>query len=54
MMTVKKPYKHKIRIDASGASEWVNMGEYFLSDEGEEVLKNLSEFAKRNMRKQSE
>jgi hypothetical protein len=47
----KKPYKVKVRIDNSGASEWVNIGEYFLSDEGREFLKKMSEFAKRNKRK---
>ena len=47
----KKPYKPKIRIDNSGASEWVNIGEYFLSDEGQEFLKKMSEFAKRNIKK---
>jgi hypothetical protein len=47
----KKPYKVKVRIDNSGASEWVNIGEYFLSDEGREFLKEMSEFAKRNIKK---
>jgi len=35
----RRPYKAKVRIDNSGASEWVNIGEYFLSDEGQEFLK---------------
>ena len=47
----KKPYKVKVRIDNSGASEWVNIGEYFLSAEGREFLKEMSEFAKRNIKK---
>ena len=50
-MTEKKPYKPKIRIDASGASCWENMNEYFFSEEGKEVLKELNQFAKLNMRK---
>jgi len=47
----KKPYKVKVRIDNSGASEWVNIGEYFLIDEGREFLIEMSEFAKRNIKK---
>ena len=47
----KKPYEPKIRIDSSGASEWVNSAEYFLSDEGQKFLKETSEFAKRHMKK---
>jgi hypothetical protein len=50
-MDKKKPYNHKIRIDSSGASEWVNMLEYFMSDEGKEELKKLSEFAERNRKR---
>ena len=40
----RKPYKPKIRIDNSGASEWVNRAEYFLSDEGTEHLKKMNKF----------
>lgn len=47
----KKPYKPEIKIDSSGASTWVNDAEYFLSDEGREELKKMSEFAKRQMEK---
>jgi hypothetical protein len=47
----KKPYKPKIRIDNSGASTWVNMVEFYLSDEGKEFLKKMSEFAKRHIKK---
>jgi hypothetical protein len=47
----KKPYKPKIRIDNSGASEWVNIAEYFMSDEGQEFLKKSNEFAKRHIKK---
>ena len=45
-----KPYEPKIRIDASGASCWENMNEYFFSDVGKKFLKEMSEFAKQNMR----
>jgi hypothetical protein len=48
----KKPYKPKIVIDNSGASTWVNSAEYFLSDEGREFLKEMSEFAKRHIKKE--
>lgn len=47
----KKPYEPKIRIDSSGASEWVNSAEYFLSEEGQKFLKETSEFAKRYIKK---
>ena len=47
----EKPYKPKIRIDNSGASTWVNMVEFYLSDEGKEFLKKMSEFAKRHIKK---
>ena len=47
----KKPYKVKVRIDNFGASEWVNIGEYFLSEEGKEFLKEMNEFAKRHIKK---
>ena len=47
----KKPYKPEIKIDSSGASTWVNDAEYFLSDEGREELKKMSEFAKRHIEK---
>jgi hypothetical protein len=47
----KKPYKPKILIDNSGASTWVNMVEFYLSDEGKEFLKKMSEFAKRHIKK---
>ena len=47
----KKPYKPEIKIDSSGASTWVNIAEYFLSDEGREELKKMSEFAKRHIEK---
>jgi len=48
---MKKPYEPKIRIDNSGASEWVNSAEYFMSDEGQEFLKKSNEFAKRHIKK---
>jgi hypothetical protein len=47
----KKPYKVKIEISECGASRWVNSNEYFLSDEGREFLKEMSEFAKRHIKK---
>lgn len=47
----KKPYKVKVRIDNFGASEWVNSGEYFLSEERREFLKEMNEFAKRHIKK---
>jgi hypothetical protein len=47
----KKPYKPKIVIDNSGASTWVNSAEYFLSDEGQKFLREMSEFAKRHVKK---
>lgn len=47
----KKPYEPKIRIDNSGASEWVNSAEFYLSDEGQKFLKETSEFAKRHIKK---
>jgi|688.fasta_scaffold433439_2 hypothetical protein len=46
-----KVYKPKIVIRDSGASEWVNSAEYFLSEEGQEFLKKSSEFAKRYIEK---
>ena len=48
---IKKPYKVKVRIDNFGASEWVNSGEYFLSEEGKEFLKEMNEFAKQHIKK---
>jgi len=50
----KKPYKPEIKIDSSGASTWVNIAEYFLSDEGREELKKMSEFAKRHIEKKND
>jgi hypothetical protein len=47
----KKPYKAKIEVSESGVSTWVNSNEYFLSDEGREFLKEMSEFAKRHIKK---
>jgi hypothetical protein len=47
----KKPYKPKIRIDSSGASEWVNIAEFYFSDEGQKFLKETSEFVKRHNKK---
>lgn len=50
----KEPYKPEIKIDSSGASTWVNIAEYFLSDEGREELKKMSEFAKRHIEKKND
>jgi predicted amidophosphoribosyltransferase len=47
----KKPYKVKIEVSECGASRWVNSNEYFFSDEGKEFLKEMSEFAKRHIKK---
>jgi hypothetical protein len=47
----KKPYKVKIEVTESGTSRWVNSNEYFLSDEGKEFLKEMSEFSKRHIKK---
>ena len=44
-------YQPKIKIDNSGASEWVNIAEFFMSDEGQEFIKNQNEFAKRYIKK---
>jgi len=47
----KKPYKAKIEVSECGASRWVNSTEYFMSGEGEEFIKEMSEFAKRHIKK---
>jgi len=47
----KKPYKVKIEVSECGASRWVNSNEYFWSDEGKEFLEEMSEFAKRHIKK---
>jgi hypothetical protein len=40
------PYKPMIKIDDSGASTWENMLDYFLSEGGQEFLKETNKFAK--------
>jgi hypothetical protein len=32
-------------------SDWVNSGEYFMSEEGKEFLKEMNEFAKQHIKK---
>lgn len=46
-----KAYKPKIVISDRGAARWVNVTEYFLSEEGQEFLRKTSEFAKRYIEK---
>ena len=50
----KKPYKPKIVVHDCKASEWVNSNEYFLSEEGREFLKEMGEFAKRNIKRKND